>query len=188
MTRLRISGWQRTDAQAERSANKSARASLSASTSGLFDDRTRLTRVIALVAVALIAGQLSMAMAADEAPKPKSPKVQAPAPSQSGGVQSSKASGADKVAKARTCAGDAPKIKKVSPDEGKTGDKITITGENFGGAGCVSGVSFGPGNAAKFTQVDSGTVTATVPAGKKGLTLLSVTNSTGEDSRAFLRK
>jgi len=79
-------------------------------------------------------------------------------------------------------------IKKVTPDEGKTGDKVTIAGENFGEPGCVSMVSFGPGGAAKFTQVDDRTITVMVPEGKKGIELLTVTGFTGEDSKPFLRK
>src|SRR3989475_13196750 len=81
-----------------------------------------------------------------------------------------------------------PKIKKVTPDEGRTGDKVTIAGEHFGEPGCVSMVSFGPGGAAKFTQVDDRTITVTVPDGKKGMELLTVTGFTGEDSKPFLRK
>ena len=73
-------------------------------------------------------------------------------------------------------------------DGGATGAKITITGENFGDAGCLSGVSFGPGSPAKFSQVDDKTITVTVPDGKRGLELLTVTGFTGEDSKPFLRK
>src|SRR5205085_11548840 len=104
------------------------------------------------------------------------------------GILATKASGADKVARSRSCSGVTPKIKKVSPDEGATGTKVTITGENFGDAGCVSGVSFGPGGAAKFSQLDDKTVTVTVPDGKRGLELLTLTGFTGEDSKPFLRK
>src|SRR2546427_4651887 len=50
-----------------------------------------------------------------------------------------------------------PKIKKVTPDEGRTGDKVTIAGEHFGEPGCVSMVSFGPGGAAKFTRSEEHT-------------------------------
>jgi len=105
-----------------------------------------------------------------------------------GGIHSIKASGADKVSKSQNCTGVPPKIKKVSPDEGRSGDKITITGTHFGAAGCVSGVAFGPGSPAKFTQVNDGTVTAIVPQGTRGIELLSLTNSMGGDSKPFLRK
>ena len=141
------------------------------------------SRVILIIAALAFAGQISTA--AEEAKK-KAPK--APSPVAQPGIQSTKASGADKVAKSRACTGLAPVIKKVVPDEGKPGDKVTLTGENFGDPGCVAGVSFGPGSPAKFTHLDSGTVTAVVPAGKRGIALLTLTNSTGEDSKPFLRK
>jgi hypothetical protein len=65
---------------------------------------------------------------------------------------------------------------------------VIIAGENFGEPGCVSMVSFGPGTAAKFTQLDDRMITVTVPEGKKGIELLTVTGFTGEDSKPFLRK
>ena len=76
----------------------------------------------------------------------------------------------------------------VKPDEGKTGDKVTITGTNFGATGCLSSVSFGPGSPATFVHVNESTVTATVPSGKKGIRLLTVTTASGEDSKPFFVK
>ncbi len=107
-----------------------------------------------------------------------------------GGIQSTKAKAAESsgMKKGQNCATQGPKVKKVSPDEGKTGDKVTITGERFGAPGCVTMVSFGPGSPAKFTQVDDKTLTAVVPDGKNGLELLTVTGSVGVDSKPFLRK
>lgn len=99
-----------------------------------------------------------------------------------------KASGAGIVDKATACFGDAPKIESVKPDEGKSGDKVTIKGKNFGAPGCLSTVSFGPGNPAKFVHVNETTVTATVPSGKKGIHLLNVTTASGEDSKTFFVK
>ncbi len=102
---------------------------------------------------------------------------------------STKASGAGIVAKAQACFGVAPQIEKVKPDEGKAGDKVTITGRSFGAKGCLTTVSFGPGHPAKFEHVNETTVTATVPAVKqKGLRLLTVTTASGEDSKPFLVK
>ena len=144
-----------------------------------------------MLAALVFFGQVALVSAAEEPKKEKKAKATAGASvagQPGGGVQSTKASGADKVAKAHTCSGVAPSVNKVNPDEGKTGTKITIVGENFGDPGCVSGVSFGPGSPAKFTHVDDKTVVATVPDGKKGLELLTVTNSTGEASKPFLRK
>ena len=99
-----------------------------------------------------------------------------------------KASGAGIVDKAAACFGDTPKIESIKPDEGKTGDKVTITGKNFGAPGCLSSVSFGPGSPAQFVHVNESTVTATVPSGKKGLRLLTVTTASGEDSKPFFVK
>ena len=107
-----------------------------------------------------------------------------------GGIQSTKAKAAEssRLAQGKNCATQGPKLKKVTPDEGKTGEKVTITGERFGAPGCVTMVSFGPGSPAKFTHVDDKTLTAVVPDGKNGLELLTVTGSVGEDSKPFLRK
>ena len=102
-------------------------------------------------------------------------------------VESTKASGAAIVTKSRSCVGDTPKIAKVQPDEGKPGDKVTVTGVNFGAPGCLTTVSFGPGSEAKFTQLGDTSLTATVPAGaKRGIKLLTLTAATGEDSKPFL--
>ena len=157
-----------------------------------------VARVVGILAALAFAGQVGLAVAAEE-PKKDEPKKEkkvksAPSATQAtqpgGGIQSNKARASEspRLTKGRTCSGDVPKIKKVSPDEGKAGDKVTITGENFGEAGCVSSVSFGPGSAAKFTQVDDRTITATVPEGKKGMEFLTVTGFTGEDTKPFLRK
>jgi len=100
--------------------------------------------------------------------------------------EATRGSGAAIVAKSKTCFGDTPKIEKVQPDEGKAGTKVTITGRNFGTAGCLSMVSFGPGSPAKFAHQNETTVTTTVPAAKKGLRLLTVTTASGEDSKPFL--
>lgn len=145
-------------------------------------------RLIVIAAVLAFGGYLGTPAAAEQPKAGKIVKTTGFAGVVGGGIVSTKASGAAKVAKARTCTGDAPQIKTVSPDEGRTGDKVTITGTHFGAAGCVSGVSFGPGGPAKFTQVDDRTVTTVVPGGKRGIELLSLTNSTGGDSKPFLRK
>ena len=95
---------------------------------------------------------------------------------------------AETAGKAAPCSGEAPTLDKLTPDEGKAGDKVTITGANFGEAACLRGVSFGPGHPAQFHQHDD-RITTTVPSGgKKGLVLLSVTTASGENSRPFLVK
>jgi IPT/TIG domain len=173
---------------------------------GLEETMTMISvmRVVGALAAVTFVGQLSLVMAADEEPKKEEPKKEAPkkdkkkakaapsdaAPQPGGGIQSNKAKASEspRLTKGRSCSGDSPKIMKVTPDEGKTGDKVTITGERFGEPGCISGVSFGPGNSAKFTQVDDKTITATVPEGKKGMEFLTVTGFTGQDTKPFLRK
>jgi hypothetical protein len=140
-----------------------------------------------IIGMLVVTGNLEMATAEESKKDQKAIKTAVSA-QPGGGIKSTRASGADKVAKSRSCSGTTPKIKKVSPDEGRTGDRVTITGEYFGEPGCLSGVSFGPGRPAKFTQADDKTVTATVPDGKRGLQMLTVTGFSGEDSRPFLRK
>ena len=143
-------------------------------------------RLVLILALLAFTGYLASPAVAAEQNADK--RVVKTAGQPGGGIESIKASGANKVAKSQICKGVVPKIKKISPDEGRTGDKITITGEHFGEAGCVSGVAFGPGSPAKFTQVNDGVVTAVVPEGTRGIELLSLTNSIGEDSKPFLRK
>ncbi len=154
--------------------------------------RISVMRIVGILAAFAFVGQVGLAAAADE-PKKEAPKKEAPPAASKqpgGGIQSNKAQAANspRLTKGRTCAGDPPKIKKVSPDEGKTGDKVTITGSNFGEPGCISMVSFGPGSPAKFTHVDDTTITVTVPEGKKGMEFLTVTGATSQDTKPFLRK
>ena len=95
---------------------------------------------------------------------------------------------AETAGKAPSCFGEAPTLDKLMPDEGKTGDRVTITGTNFGEAACLRGVSFGPGHPAQFQQSND-SITTTVPSGgKKGLVLLTVTTASGETSKPFLVK
>lgn len=150
-------------------------------------------RVVGILTAMVFFGQAALVSAADEPKKEKKAKATAAAPADNrpgGGITSNKAQAADspRLTKARSCSGDAPKIRKISPDEGKTGVKITITGDNFGEPGCVTMVSFGPGSPAKFSQTDDKTITVTVPDGKRGMEFLTVTGFTGEDTKPFLRK
>ena len=146
--------------------------------------------VVVIATVVLFAGTVTMASAASEKAQKskKSTKAYTPVSKSGDGIQSIRASGADQVAKSQSCSTATPKIKSVTPDEGRAGDRVKITGVNFGKPGCVSGVSFGPGSPAKFTQQDDKTVTATVPDGHKGLEMLTLTGFTGEDSKVFVRK
>ncbi len=151
---------------------------------------TPVARVVGILAVFAFVGQVGLAVAAEGTKKEKKAKSDPVAAQPGGGIQSNKAKSSEspRLTKGKSCSGATPRIKKVTPDEGKTGDKVTIAGENFGEPGCVSMVSFGPGGAAKFSQVDDRTITVTVPEGKKGIELLTVTGFTGEDSKPFLRK
>ena len=97
----------------------------------------------------------------------------------------------DAVDKAPVCDNRSrPKITKVTPDPMKPGDKVTITGENFGTKECFVNVSLGsmgPGRAdVKFQYVNETTIEATVPDLKPGLTPLNVVTSGGSSQSIVL--
>jgi hypothetical protein len=116
----------------------------------------------------------------------KQPQVPASAPAKK--VAAPRFASAETAGKAPSCFGEAPSLDKLTPDEGKPGDKITITGTKFGEVVCLRGVSFGPGHPAQFKQTND-SITAVVPqGGKKGLVLLTVTTASGENSKPFLMK
>ena len=95
---------------------------------------------------------------------------------------------AEIAGKAPSCTGEAPKLDKVTPDEGKSGTKVIITGTSFGEAACLRGVSFGPGHPAKFQQTND-SITTTVPSGeRRAWCSLTVTTASGENSKPFLVK
>ena len=92
------------------------------------------------------------------------------------------------VEKAPVCDNRArPKITKVAPDPMKPGDKITITGENFGKKECFQTVSIGSDSAkVKFQHINETTVEATVPDVKSGLSRLNVVTSGGSSQAIIL--
>jgi len=96
----------------------------------------------------------------------------------------------DSVDKAPVCDNRArPKISKVTPDPMKPGDKVTITGENFGKKECFQGVSFGgmaDGTKISFKHVNETTVEATVPEVKPGLSRVNVVTSGGSSQAIIL--
>ena len=146
---------------------------------------------VALIALALTAGHPGNTFGADREKSAKKPKAssETKAPKSKAKADKSTFQTAEKAAKAKACFGEAPKILKLTPDEGKAGDKVTIIGSKFGSADCLRSVSFGPGHAADFKIKDETTITATVPAGgRKGLAMVTVTTASGEDSKAFLVK
>ena len=151
---------------------------------------SRITVAIGILAFGLAAITPVVSPAAEpvkqekKASKPAQGRTNALAPK----ATAPKLTTAETAGKASPCSGEAPTLDKLTPDEGKAGDKVTITGTNFGEAACLRGVSFGPGHPAQFHQTND-SITTTVPSGgKKGLVLLSVTTASGESSRPFLVK
>ena len=156
---------------------------------------SRITVAIGVLALSLTAISPTVTWATDPVKQEKkvkkpakvgtsAPAVKATAPK----VIAPKVSTAETAGKAPSCFGEAPQLDKLTPDEGKAGDRVTITGTGFGEAACLRGVSFGPGHPAQFHQTND-SITTTVPSGgKKGLVLLSVTTASGENSRPFLVK
>jgi IPT/TIG domain len=149
----------------------------------------RMTLGAGLIALVLATSHPGHAFAADK-PKPeKKPKVSTEAKAPKSKTDKPTFQTAEKAAKSKACFGEAPQIQKLTPDEGKAGDKVTITGAKFGSADCLRSVSFGPGNAATFTLKDETTITTTVPkGGRKGLAIVTVTTASGQDSKPFLVK
>lgn len=148
--------------------------------------------VLALIGIAtlvLSTGSPERLFAADQDKAAKKPKAAPEAKAAKPKAQKPKFQTAETVAKATACFGDAPQIEKLTPDEGKPGDKVTIKGTQFGSPDCLRGVSFGPGHAAQFAVQNETTITATVPTGgRKGLAIVTVTTASGEDSKPFLIK
>ncbi|HEV8326945.1 MAG TPA: IPT/TIG domain-containing protein [Nitrospiraceae bacterium] len=151
---------------------------------------SRITVAIGVLALSLAAISLVGTWAAEpvkqekKANKPARVHKSALAPK----ATSPKFATAETAGKAPSCFGEAPKLDKLTPDEGKAGVKVIITGTNFGEAACLRSVSFGPGHPAQFRQTND-SITTTVPrGGKKGLVLLTVTTASGENSRPFLVK
>ena len=151
---------------------------------------SRFTVAIGVLAIFLAAISPADTWAAEpvkqekKAKQPSRTRTQALAPK----AASPKFASAETAGKAQSCFGEAPMLDKLTPDEGKAGDKVTITGTNFGAAACLRSVSFGPGHPAQFQQTND-SITTTVPSGgKKGLVLLTVTTASGENSKPFLVK
>ena len=151
---------------------------------------SRITVAIGVMAICLAAISPADTWAAEPVKQEKKSKqparthTNALAPKAAG----PKFTSAETAGKSQSCFGEAPKLDKLTPDEGKSGDKVTITGTSFGAATCLRGVSFGPGHPAPFQQTDD-SITTTVPSGgKKGLVLLTVTTASGENSKPFLVK
>lgn len=69
-----------------------------------------------------------------------------------------------------------PRIAKVEPDEAKPGDKILISGENFGTKECFHTVTFSasPKTPVEYKFVNDTTIEATVPDAKAGMSFLII--------------
>lgn len=144
---------------------------------------------IGVIALILAAGHSGNVLAAEKDKPAKKPKASSEAKAPKSKADKPMFQTAEKAAKSKACFGEAPKITKLTPDEGKAGDQVTITGTKFGAADCLRGVSFGPGHAADFKMKNETTITATVPkGGRKGLAIVTVTTASGEDSKPFLVK
>jgi hypothetical protein len=93
------------------------------------------------------------------------------------GTESIKGSDAAKVERDPICdRSKRPRIAKVEPDEAKPGDKLVITGENFGTKECFHTVTF---SAASKTPVDfkfmsDSAIEATVPDAKAGMSFIII--------------
>ena len=72
-----------------------------------------------------------------------------------------------------------PTITTVSPTHVKPGQKITISGKNFGTKQCFHSVSFGPKSTNAWTYVSPTTVEATVPELRPGTVPVSVSTEGG---------
>ncbi len=151
---------------------------------------SRITIAIGVLALSLAAISPAITWAAEpvkqekKAKKPAQVRKSARAPK----ATAPKFATAETAGNAPSCFGEAPKLDKLTPDEGKAGDKITITGTSFGEAACLRGVSFGPGHPAQFQQTNDSIATTVPSGGKKGLVLLTVTTASGENSKPFLLK
>ena len=69
-----------------------------------------------------------------------------------------------------------PRIAKVEPDEAKPGDKVVITGENFGTKECFHTVTFSAASKAPvdFKFMNDSTIEATVPDAKAGMSFVII--------------
>lgn len=106
------------------------------------------------------------------------------------GTESIKGSGSDKVEQDPVCdRSKRPKIFKVEPDEAKPGQKVKITGENFGSKECFRGVAFSAAGPAKieYTFLNETTIEATVPDVRAGMSFIDVVAGGGNArSKGFL--
>src|SRR5262249_713618 len=103
----------------------------------------RITIAFGILALSLAVISPAGTWAAEPAKQEKKAKKPAKAPANSSASKvtptdatAPKYSSAETAGKAIPCVGEAPRLEKVTPDEGKSGTKVVITGANFGEAAC----------------------------------------------------
>lgn len=92
-------------------------------------------------------------------------------------TESIKGFDAEKVQRDPTCdRTKRPRIDKVEPDEAKPGDKVVITGENFGTKECFHTVTFSAASKTPvdFKYVSDTSIEATVPDAKAGMSFIII--------------
>ena len=92
-------------------------------------------------------------------------------------MESIKGFDSDKVDRDPVCdRSKRPRIAKVEPDDVKPGDKVTISGENFGTKECFHTVTFSasPKAIVDYKFVNDSTIEATVPESKAGMSFLII--------------
>jgi len=93
------------------------------------------------------------------------------------GTESIKGSDAAKVERDPVCdRSKRPRITKIEPDEAKPGDKVVITGENFGTKECFHTVTFSAASnvPVTFRFVSDSAIEATVPDAKAGMSFVII--------------
>ncbi len=93
------------------------------------------------------------------------------------GTESIKGFDAAKVERDPVCdRSKRPRIAKVDPDEAKPGDKVVVTGENFGTKECFHTVTFSSASnmPVSFTFKSDSTIEAIVPDAKAGMSFIII--------------
>jgi hypothetical protein len=93
------------------------------------------------------------------------------------GTESIKGFDAGKVERDPVCdQSKRPRISKVEPDEAKPGDKVVITGENFGTKECFHAVTFSAASniPVAFKFMSDSAIEATVPDAKAGMSFVII--------------
>jgi hypothetical protein len=74
-----------------------------------------------------------------------------------------------------------PRIAKVEPDEAKSGDKVVITGENFGTKECLHTVTFSAAShiPVAFKFISDSAIEAIVPDAKAGMSFVIIVTGGG---------